>query len=168
MDRYVLLVKAPKGKDVSGFRERVKELAEREGLKAELHRCIGLTVDGVIIHDNGVVLIKRKREPFKGKYALPGGFVEYGETVEEALGREMKEETGLDVIPVKLVGVYSRPDRDPRGHTVTVAFLCIGEGRLKAGDDAKEVHVVPVEDALRMELAFDHSKILRDALGVGR
>ncbi|WP_297506006.1 NUDIX hydrolase [Thermococcus sp.] len=168
MDRYVLLVKAPKGKDISAFREKVRELAESEGLKAELHRCIGLTVDGVIIHNNGVVLIKRRNEPFKGRYALPGGFVEYGESVEEALRREMKEETGLDVIPVKLVGVYSRPDRDPRGHTVTVAFLCIGMGQLKAGDDAKEVHVVPVEEALRMELAFDHSEILRDALGVGR
>ncbi|WP_456366898.1 NUDIX domain-containing protein [Thermococcus sp.] len=168
MDRYVLLVKAPRGKDVSSFREKVGELAESEGLKAELHRCIGLTVDGVVIHNNGVVLIKRRNEPFKGRYALPGGFVEYGETIEEALRREMKEETGLDVIPVKLVGVYSKPDRDPRGHTVTVAFLCIGEGWLKAGDDAKEVHVVPVEEALRMKLAFDHSEILRDALGVGR
>ncbi|WP_297499128.1 NUDIX hydrolase [Thermococcus sp.] len=168
MDRYILLVKAPQGKDLSGFRERVKELAESEGLKAELHRCIGLTVDGVIIHDNGVVLIKRRHEPFKGKYALPGGFVEYGETVEEALKREMKEETGLDVIPLKLVGVYSRPDRDPRGHTVTVAFLCIGKGSLKAGDDAKKVEVFPIEEALRMELAFDHSEIMRDALGVGR
>ena len=86
--------------------------------------------------------------------------------MEEALKREMEEEIGLEVRPVKLVGVYSDPGRDPRGHTVTVAFLGIGEGELRAGDDAKEVHVVPFEEALQMELAFDHSKILRDALGV--
>jgi len=168
MDRYVLLVKAPKGADVSGFREEMKALAEEHGLKAELHRCIGLTVDGVIIYNNGVVLIKRKREPFKDRFALPGGFVEYGETVEDALRREMKEETGLDVRILKLVGVYSDPGRDPRGHTVSVAFLCLGEGKLKAGDDAKEVHVVPVGEALETELAFDHSRILRDALGANR
>ncbi len=112
------------------FREEAKKLAEKYGFEAETHRCIGLTVDAVIVYNNGIVLIKRKNEPFKDYYALPGGFVEYGETVEEALLREVKEETGgLDVKPVKLVGVYSRPDRDPRGgHTVTVAFLCIGEG----------------------------------------
>ena len=164
MDRYVLLVKAPKDKDISGFREEVKRLAEEHGLKAELHRCIGLTVDGVILYKGGVVLIKRRREPFKDSFALPGGFVEYGETVEEALKREMKEETGLDVRILRLVGVYSEPDRDPRGHTVSVAFLCIGEGELKAGDDAKEVHVVPIDEAEKLPLAFDHAKILRDAL----
>lgn len=164
MDRYVLLVKAPKGAEVSEFREEVKALAEKHGLKAELHRCIGLTVDGVILYRGGVVLIKRKHEPFKDFYALPGGFVEYGETVEEALKREMKEETGLDVRILKLVGVYSDPGRDPRGHTVSVAFLCIGEGELKAGDDAKEVHVVPIDEVEKLPLAFDHAKILRDAL----
>lgn len=164
MDRYVLLVKAPKGADITQFREEAKLLAEKHGLKAELHRCIGLTVDGVILYKGGVVLIKRKNEPFKDHYALPGGFVEYGETVEEALKREMKEETGLDVRILRLVGVYSDPNRDPRGHTVSVAFLCLGEGELKAGDDAKEVHVVPIEEAGKLPLAFDHAKILRDAL----
>ncbi|MBP1911130.1 NUDIX domain-containing protein [Thermococcus stetteri] len=166
MDRYVLLVKAPTEADVSSFRKEAKELAEKYGFKAELHRCIGLTVDAVIVYNNGVVLIKRKNEPFKDHYALPGGFVEYGETVEEALLREAKEETGLDVRPVKLVGVYSKPDRDPRGHTVTVAFLCIGEGEPKAGDDAKEVFVFPIEEALKLPLAFDHEEILRDALSL--
>ena len=157
MDRYVLLIKAPEGTDISRFREETKALAEKHGLKAELHRCIGLTVDGVIIYNNGIVLIKRKREPFKGHYALTGGFVEYGETVEEALEREMKEETGLDVRIIRLIGVYSKPDRDPRGHTVSVAFLCMGEGELKAGDDAKEVHVFPIDEALKLSLAFDHA-----------
>ncbi|NJF24467.1 NUDIX hydrolase [Thermococcus sp. Bubb.Bath] len=166
MDRYVLLIKAPKGADVTTFQEEARELAEKHGFKAGVHRCIGLTVDAVIIYNNGVVLIKRKNEPFKDHYALPGGFVEYGETVEEALLREVKEETGIEVRPVKVVGVYSRPDRDPRGHTVTVAFLCIGEGELKAGDDAKEVSVFPVEEALKLPLAFDHREILEDALSL--
>ena len=164
MDRYVLLVKAPRGADISKFREEATLLAEKHGLKAELHRCIGLTVDGVILYKGGVVLIKRKNEPFKDHYALPGGFVEYGETVEEALKREMKEETGLDVRIIRQVGVYSDPNRDPRGHTVSVAFLCLGEGGLRAGDDAKEVHVVPIGEALNLPLAFDHAKILKDAL----
>ncbi|MCD6372801.1 MAG: NUDIX hydrolase [Thermococcus sp.] len=166
MERYVLLVKAPRGADISRFREEAEALAEKHGLKAELHRCIGLTVDGVILYNNGLVLIKRKNEPFKDHYALPGGFVEYGETVEEALKREMKEETGLDVRILGLLGVYSDPNRDPRGHTVSVAFLCFGEGELRAGDDAREVHVFPIEEALRLPLAFDHERILRDALGV--
>ncbi|WP_297092509.1 NUDIX hydrolase [Thermococcus sp.] len=166
MDRYVLLVKAPKGYDTSPVREELRDfLRERHPeLTVEMHRCIGLTVDIVIIHNNGVVLIKRKHEPFKGHYALPGGFVEYGEAVEDAARREAREETGLDVRLIKLVGIYSDPKRDPRGHTVTAAFLAIGSGELRAGDDAGEVHVVPVEEALKLPLAFDHGKILRDAL----
>ena len=84
--------------------------------------------------------------------------------MEEALKREMKEETGLDVRIIRQVGVYSDPNRDPRGHTVSVAFLCLGEGGLRAGDDAKEVHVVPIGEALNLPLAFDHAKILKDAL----
>ena len=166
MERYVLLIKAPKGYDVSPLREELRKfLMERHPeVRAELHRCIGLTVDIVILYNGGVVLIKRKHEPFKDHYALPGGFVEYGERVEDAAIREAKEETGLDVKLLRLVGVYSDPNRDPRGHTVTTAFLALGTGELKAGDDAKEVHVVPVEKALKLPLAFDHEKILRDAL----
>jgi len=168
MDRYVLLVKAPRGYDITPVREELREFLSRTHpeLKVEAHRCIGLTADVVILHGDGVVLIKRKHEPFKDHYALPGGFVEYGETVEEAALREAKEETGLDVRLIKLVGVYSDPNRDPRGHTVTTAFLAIGTGKLKAGDDAKEVHVIPVDEALKLPLAFDHAKILRDALSL--
>ncbi|ASJ07902.1 NUDIX hydrolase [Thermococcus siculi] len=168
MDRYVLLLKTPRGYDVSPIREELRNfLKERHPeIKAEVHRCIGLTADVVILYNGGVVLIKRKHEPFKDHYALPGGFVEYGETVEEAAVREAKEETGLDVRLLRLVGVYSDPNRDPRGHTVTTAFLAVGFGDLKAGDDAKEVHVVPIDEALELPLAFDHRRILGDALSL--
>ncbi|ASJ11297.1 NUDIX hydrolase [Thermococcus sp. P6] len=167
MDRYVLLVKAPEGYDVDRLRTELKDfIRERHPeLRVEAHRCIGLTVDLVILYRGNVVLIKRRNEPFKDRFALPGGFVEYGESVEEAALREAKEETGLDVRLVRLIGVYSDPKRDPRGHTVTVAFLATGEGEPKAGDDAREVHVVPPDRALQLPLAFDHGKILRDALG---
>ena len=121
-----------------------------------------LTVDAIIIrNDKSIVLVKRKDDPFKGSFALPGGHVEYGETVEEAVVREAKEETGLDVDVEDLFGVYSDPHRDPRGHTVSVVFVCkeVG-GELEAGSDAAEVRSFkkPPEG-----LAFDHAKILKDA-----
>lgn len=125
-----------------------------------------LAADAVVLTDDGFVLVRRKRDPFKGSWALPGGFVEYGETVEEAAAREVKEETGLDVKLVGLVGVYSDPERDPRGHVVSVAFLAwaVG-GELKAADDAGEVAVFKeVPEAM----AFDHAKILEDGLSAAR
>ncbi|WP_461866421.1 NUDIX domain-containing protein [Thermococcus sp.] len=166
MDRYILLIKAPKGYDIEPVKTELKKFIGKKypELKVEAHRCIGLTVDIVILYKGGIILIKRKHEPFKNHWALPGGFVEYGETVEHAAVREAKEETGLDIKLLKLVGVYSDPNRDPRGHTVTTAFLAEGNGELKAGDDAKEVHVIPVDKILSLPLAFDHRKILEDAL----
>ncbi|AEC51082.1 mutator protein MutT (mutT) [Pyrococcus sp. NA2] len=166
MERYVLLIKAPKGYDISKFKREVEKLADKEGIVAEMYRCIALTVDIVIIYNNGIVLVERKKDPYKGYLALPGGFVEYGERVEEAAIREAKEETGLDVKLLRVVGVYSDPNRDPRGHTVTVAFLAVGEGKLKAGDDAKAVTVVPIGEIekIKDKLAFDHAKIIEDAL----
>lgn len=122
-----------------------------------------LTADTVIRRrDGSIVLVKRLNPPFKNFYAIPGGFVEYGETVEEAAIREAKEETGLDVRIRRLVGVYSDPDRDPRGHVVTIAYLA-GEigGRLRPGSDAREVKAFR---EIPSKLAFDHRKILRDAL----
>jgi 8-oxo-dGTP diphosphatase len=121
-----------------------------------------LTVDIVIKTREGVVLVKRKNEPFRGKWALPGGFVNYGEKVENAALREAKEETGLWVKLNGLVGVYSDPDRDPRGHVVSVCFSArpIGE-EIHARSNAAEVRVfkkIPWK-----ELAFDHAKILKDA-----
>ena len=121
-----------------------------------------ITVDGVIIKDGKILLIKRKNEPFKGRWALPGGFVEYGETVEEAVLREVKEETGLDAEIKKLVGVYSDPNRDPRGHTISVVFLLEAKGSAIAGDDASDAKFFNLDDL--PPLAFDHEKIIKDAI----
>ena len=122
-----------------------------------------VTVDAVILDKGTIVLVKRRNPPFKDMWALPGGFVEYGEIVENAVVREAKEETGLDVKIVKLLGVYSDPKRDPRGPTVGIVYVCkkVSE-ELKADSDAKEVKAFSVKDL--PPLAFDHSKIVSDAM----
>jgi 8-oxo-dGTP diphosphatase len=122
-----------------------------------------LMVDVVIPSEEGVVLIRRAGDPFEGRWALPGGFVEVGETVEAAATREAAEETGLAVELARLVGVYSDPERDPRGHNVSVAFLArVVGGDLVAATDAAEVAVL---DPDSVELAFDHRSIIADAVG---
>jgi 8-oxo-dGTP diphosphatase len=121
-----------------------------------------LAVDSVIIFESGVVLIKRKNPPFPGCYALPGGFVEIGESTEDAVIREAREETGLEIDLVGLVGVYSDPRRDPRGHVVSVCYLSRGVGRLVSGSDAKSAEVFRLDDL--PELAFDHHRMICDAL----
>ncbi|MCQ6962738.1 NUDIX domain-containing protein [Methanolobus chelungpuianus] len=122
-----------------------------------------LTVDAVIIYDGRIVLVQRKNPPFEGKFALPGGFVDIGETVESAVVREAREETGLSIEIVKLLGVYSDPLRDPRGHTVSICYLSQGHGTLEAGSDAKDVFLFDVNDL--PEMAFDHNMILEQARG---
>jgi 8-oxo-dGTP diphosphatase len=126
-----------------------------------------LAVDGVVrLWDGerfkGIVLIERRYEPLG--YALPGGFVEVGETVEKAVLREVKEETGLDAQIVKLLGVYSEPNRDPRFHVVSVVFVLDAYGEPKGGDDAKKAVVFPLEDLPFDKIVFDHAKILKDFL----
>lgn len=122
-----------------------------------------LMVDVVIPSERGVVLIRRASDPFEGQWALPGGFVEVGETAEAAAAREAAEETGLAVELAGLVGVYSDPGRDPRGHNVSVAFLArVVGGDLAAATDAAEVAVL---DPDSVELAFDHRSIIADATG---
>lgn len=120
------------------------------------------TVDAVIhIPGRGVVLIRRKNEPLG--WALPGGFVDYGESVETAAIREAKEETGLTVELTGLLGVYSDPARDPRQHTMSVVFTAqpVDAAALAAGDDAGDVAVFPVGQWPE-PLAFDHARILGD------
>jgi len=127
-----------------------------------MKKCITLTVDAIIPYKGKIVLIKRKNKPYKDYYALPGGIVEYGESVESALRREAKEETGLDVEPYKLIGVYSQPDRDPRGHFVSICFIALPKGgELKASSDAKEVALFDLDSIPK--LAFDHNKMIDDA-----
>ncbi len=117
----------------------------------------------MITQKDSVVLIKRKNPPYKGSWALPGGFVEYGETVESAALRETKEETGLDVVLDGIVGVYSNPERDPRGHIISICFLGhkIG-GKLVADTDAADVKCFGFAEISQTDLAFDHQKILED------
>lgn len=120
-----------------------------------------LTVDILIQTDEGIVLVKRKNDPYKGKWAIPGGFVEYGETVEEAARREAKEETGLEVEIEGIVGVYSDPNRDPRGHTISVCYSASQRGgELSPDTDAADVKIF--KDIPWHNLAFDHDKILKE------
>jgi len=122
-----------------------------------------LTADGAVLKDNKILLIKRKNNPYKDKWALPGGFVEYGEIVENTVVREVLEETGLNTKVKKLFGVYSDPNRDPRGHTITIVYLLdFQKGKLKSGDDASDARFFNLDDL--PNLAFDHDKIINDII----
>ncbi len=127
------------------------------------YKIPSITADGILLKDKQILLIQRKNEPFKGKWALPGGFVEYGEKTEDAVIREVFEETGLKTKICDLAGVYSDPKRDPRGHTITVAYaLEIVDGMLKAGDDASDVKFFNVNQL--PALSFDHNEIINEAV----
>jgi 8-oxo-dGTP diphosphatase len=129
-----------------------------------LPKTPALTTDCVIFDSAGrILLIRRKHEPFQGSFALPGGFVDIGETTEAGCRREVLEEAGLRLGALELVGVYSNPERDPRGHTVSVAYLArLPEGAVpSAGDDAEAAQWV--EDWRKVNLAFDHAQIVADA-----
>ncbi|TYO99971.1 8-oxo-dGTP diphosphatase [Geothermobacter ehrlichii] len=117
------------------------------------------TVDVIIRKQNAVLLIERKNPPHG--WALPGGFVDYGESVEQAAVREIREETGLEIDDLTLFGVYSDPDRDPRQHNLSVVFTATGEGDPVAGDDAGKARWFPL-DRLPSPLCFDHDRILAD------
>ena len=122
------------------------------------------TVDIIIEIDRedgkeGIVLIERKNPPYG--WALPGGFVDYGESLEEAAIREAKEETSLDIQLKNQFHTYSDPERDPRQHTISTVYVAKAQGKPKAQDDAKEIGVF-TEEEINFPLAFDHRKILRD------
>jgi 8-oxo-dGTP diphosphatase len=122
------------------------------------------TVDIIIEYrDQGLVLIERAKPPYG--WALPGGFVEYGETLEEAALREAREETGLTVTLLGQFHSYSDPARDPRQHTITTVFVALGRGTPAAGDDARGLGIF-LPEAIPKELAFDHGRILADYLKV--
>jgi len=120
-----------------------------------------VTADGIVFNGKEIVLIRRAKEPFRGSYALPGGFLDFNETLEHCVVREVQEETGLKTEIVDLVGVYSSPDRDPRGHFVTAVYqLKTVGGSIRAGDDAADAEWVPLDKLPKF--AFDHGKIVQD------
>jgi ADP-ribose pyrophosphatase YjhB (NUDIX family) len=119
-----------------------------------------LAADCIILIGSKVLLIHRRNEPVG--WALPGGFVEYGECVEDAVRREMKEETGLELAELRQFRVYSDPGRDLRGHTVSVVFVARGIGQPKAGDDADRYRLIDPNDVPESDLVFDHAQILAD------
>ncbi len=126
----------------------------------EVYRNPIPTVDIIIeIASKGIVLIKRKNPPFG--WAIPGGFVDYGETLEDAAVREAKEETNLDVELVRQFHAYSDPDRDPRHHTISTVYIARASGIPQARDDAAEIGIFNASN-LPDEIAFDHRAILDD------
>jgi ADP-ribose pyrophosphatase YjhB (NUDIX family) len=126
----------------------------------EIYRNPIPTVDIIIeTESKGVILIKRKNPPYG--WAIPGGFVDYGEPLEEAAVREAKEETNLDVKLVKQFHTYSDPKRDPRHHSISTVYIAKAKGKPKAKDDAVEIGVF-TESNLPDDIAFDHRKILVD------
>ena len=121
------------------------------------------TVDVILQRDSKVLMVRRRKDPFKDRLAFPGGFVNEGETVEEAMKREAIEETSLEVEPVDILGVYSDPKRDPRKHILSVVFIgIIVGGSEKAGDDAASIEWVKISDIQQQQIAFDHAQILLD------
>lgn len=136
-----------------------EDLCPRCGYPVKIYKNPSLTVDCIIEKEGKILLISRRNYPFG--YSLPGGFVDYGESVDQALIREMKEETNLEITEPKLFGVYSAPDRDPRSHTVSVVYYAKTTSRATAGDDAKDLDFFDL-DNLPQPIAFDHLKILKD------
>lgn len=125
-----------------------------------------IAVDGIVeLFDNdnnfkGIVLIERKNAPFG--LAIPGGFVDIGESCETAVVREMKEELSLDTEIVKMFGVYSEPERDPRGHVISVVYILKSDGIPVAKDDAKAIKIIGLNNFENFDFAFDHKKIIKD------
>jgi len=147
-------------KESGGYDERVKKR------KPAWSKKPFPTVDVIIEIERedgrpGIVLIERKNPPFG--WALPGGFVEYGESLEQAVAREAKEETSLDLENLEQLHTYSDPGRDPRFHTITTVYTATAKGRPQAKDDAKNIAVFTIEDRPR-PLAFDHDRIIEDYL----
>jgi len=124
------------------------------------YRSPKITVDGILVKDNKILLIERKNPPFQHSWALPGGFVEYGETTETAVIREFLEETGLETTVHRLFGVYSEPNRDPRGHTISIVYILkYKRGEVCGGDDAERAAFHHLDDL--PILAFDHHAIIK-------
>lgn len=181
LDRYKtsMLIDIEKGRkvEVDGILGPVVRTHEANGLKAPYCEtvlrtvefkygshyiyCPRLTVDMIVRKGDSILLVERKYEPYG--WAIPGGFVDYGEMVEHAARRELLEETGIEVSGVEMLGVYSDPARDPRGHTVSVVYYTETDMEPTAGDDAKNA-VFHRIDELPEDIVFDHKQIIRDYL----
>jgi len=122
-----------------------------------------LTVDGIIFMDDKVLLVRRSEKPYRGYWVLPGGYVEAGETVEDAVIREVREETGLETEIEVMVGVYSDPKRDPRGHNVAILFILKVVGG-EVRPEEKETSDVKYFKTLPEKIGFDHRKMITDAM----
>ncbi len=122
-----------------------------------------IAADPVILNGEKVLLMKRFKQPFGGKYVFPGGHMEEGETIEETCIREAKEETGLEVELLDILGVYSAPDRDPRGQILAVAFICKPKNYdVKLSDEASEAKWFDLYEIKKEDLGFDHAKMVED------
>lgn len=121
-----------------------------------------VTVDVIIEYREGIVLIERSNPPYG--WALPGGFLDYGESLEKAAIREAKEETNLDLINLRQFHTYSEPGRDPRFQTISTVFIAEGQGMPRSGDDAKSLKIVRYEDLPELDYAFDHKRIMKEYL----
>lgn len=118
-----------------------------------------LAADAIVLIDNKLLLVKRRYPPCKGQWALPGGMVDLRETVEETAVREVREETGVDCEVEKLVGVFSRPDRDPRGRTIGICYHCRAKNMpLDRSEEAEEIKLFSLEEI--PALAFDHNDMV--------
>ncbi len=127
-------------------------------------RFTRVAVDCIAEKNNKVLLVRRKIPPFLGKFSFPGGHLKYGESVEDCVVRETMEETGIEVEPKEILGVYSRRNRDPRGHFVSVVFICKPKNtKTKDSFETKAVWI-NIEDANKVDFAFDHKKIFEDYL----
>lgn len=131
-------------------------------LACGLYKTRGVTIDALIIRNTRILLIKRKLDPYKNLWALPGGHLDFDETIEDAVRREVKEETGLVTTTLKLLGVFSQPQRHP-GQFIAVAFVVETTGEPIAGDDAGECNFFPLT-ALPKPLAFDHTEMIKKYL----
>jgi mutator protein MutT len=128
-----------------------------------LHKNPKPTVDIIVTDGERIILVKRGNEPFKGQWVFPGGFVDYGEKVEDAALRELQEETGVEAKIQTILGVYSKPDRDPRAHHISVAFVAqYISGQPRGADDAGEAAWFEINNLSPENLAFDHGDILSD------
>jgi mutator protein MutT len=129
-----------------------------------LFRSIKITVDCIAEKNRKILLVKRKIPPFIGMFAFPGGHLKYGESVEDCVVRETFEETGIKVEPKEILGVYSKKERDPRGHVVSIVFVCKPKTTTTIDSIETKAFWVKIKDVKNMRLAFDHAKIFQDYL----